>query len=76
MMDRSIIANVDNTPKQQMIVTTLARSAERSGAELVAQYVSTEEERASLNRLGIGYMHGPIFGPPISRGAISMKLAA
>jgi len=66
-LDRSIVADIQHHPEQQVLVTTLLRFAESLGSELIAEGMEVEEEASTLRALGVTWGQGYLLarpGPP------------
>ena len=63
-LDGSLIAQIDVDGPRQALAASLEQFAEQIGAELVAEGIEREEERAVCERLGITWGQGYLFGVP------------
>jgi EAL domain-containing protein (putative c-di-GMP-specific phosphodiesterase class I)/GGDEF domain-containing protein len=66
-IDASVVRGIDNNLVKQEIFATIARAGETIGANLVAVGVESEEEAATLRRLGARYAQGYYFAGPAPR---------
>jgi EAL domain-containing protein (putative c-di-GMP-specific phosphodiesterase class I) len=65
-VDMSIVRDVDSTPRKRRLVELLARFAEATDAELVAEGVETEAESEVLREIGAHLLQGYLYGKPSS----------
>ncbi len=63
-VDMSIVRDVDTTPRKRRLVELLARFAEATDAQLVAEGVETEGEAEVLKEIGAHLLQGYLFGRP------------
>jgi EAL domain-containing protein (putative c-di-GMP-specific phosphodiesterase class I) len=69
-VDIGLIRNIDTDPVTQALITALASVAVTAGARLIAEGVETEEELATLHRLGVTLGQGYLLGRPSSEPPI------
>lgn len=69
-IDGSLIKDIDNLPKQALIVETISGFCGKLGIKTVAEFVSSSEIYNLVNGLGINYMQGYHFGKPVSKNQI------
>ena len=67
-LDPSLVCDIASSPAKTKIVSTLVRLCRELGARLVADGVSTVEERVALVELGCDLLQGPLIGAPIDVG--------
>ena len=63
-LDRSWVKGVDTDPARQALIAGLRYFANQTGAELIAEGVEREEERAALLELEVDYGQGYLLGRP------------
>jgi diguanylate cyclase (GGDEF)-like protein len=63
-LDRSFITEVDRDVASEQIVRAVVELARGCGLLLVAEGVETEQQAAVLQRLGVPYVQGYLFGRP------------
>lgn len=63
-LDAALVRNVDVSPKQQKVVSTLVSMCHTLGIPLVADGIETLAERATLVDLGCDLLQGPLIGRP------------
>ncbi len=61
---------IDSQSELRAIVQSLAEMCERLDRRILAEGVETAEEEAVLRRLGIRYVQGFFFGPPMAISAL------
>jgi PAS domain S-box-containing protein len=64
-LDRALVAGIDGDPARQALVAGMVHFADGIGAVLVGEGIETEEERATLMRLGTGAGQGYLLGCPL-----------
>ncbi len=64
-LDRSWVEAVDADPARQALIAGLRYFADQTGAELIAEGVEREEERATLLELRVDYGQGYLLGRPV-----------
>jgi EAL domain-containing protein (putative c-di-GMP-specific phosphodiesterase class I) len=69
-VDIGLIRNVDADPVTQALITALASVAATAGARLIAEGVETEDELATLHRLGVTLGQGYLLARPSLEPAI------
>lgn len=69
-VDMSLVRGVDSDPPRQELLGALHAVAGKLGAEIIAEGIETPEEMAALQRLGIPFGQGYLFGraAPLRRG--------
>ncbi len=65
-LDRSWVKGVDTDPSRQALIAGLRYFADQTGAELIAEGVEREEERATLVDLQVDYGQGYLLGRPVA----------
>jgi EAL domain-containing protein (putative c-di-GMP-specific phosphodiesterase class I) len=68
-LDRSWIHGVDEDPARQAMIAGLRHFADQTGAELIAEGIEREEERATLVALRVELGQGYLLGRPAAIGA-------
>jgi EAL domain-containing protein (putative c-di-GMP-specific phosphodiesterase class I) len=71
-LDRSLIAEIDHDPNGQSLARSLQDFAASIGAEVIAEGIEYETERAACRSVGLRYGQGYLFGRP----QIRQRLAA
>ena len=69
-VDIGLIHDIDADPVTQALITALATVAATAGARLIAEGVETEEELATLHRLGVTLGQGYLLARPSKEPAI------
>lgn len=64
-LDRGLICDIHRTPKKQYLVQSIIHYAEGLGITVIAEGVETKGEADFLLSLGICYMQGYYFSPPL-----------
>jgi EAL domain-containing protein (putative c-di-GMP-specific phosphodiesterase class I) len=63
-VDRAFVKGIDEDPARQELVRALQGVADRIHARIIAEGLDTLEELETLNKLGIPYGQGWLFGKP------------
>ena len=63
-LDLSIVTGIEHDPVRQALVSALVFFAGKTGSELIAEGIETENEAAVLRELGVGFGQGYLFGRP------------
>lgn len=63
-LERSLISGIDSNAEKASLVKALLAHADELGAEIVAEGIETEPERAALMALGFRYGQGYLLGRP------------
>ena len=63
-VDRSLVAGIDEDPAKRAILIGFQSIADRIGARLIAEGLDTLEELQTLDKLGIPFGQGWLFGKP------------
>lgn len=63
-IDRSMVSGVDQDPARQDVLAAVLQLAEKMGAQVIGEGLDTLEELAMLERLGIRFGQGWLFGHP------------
>jgi EAL domain-containing protein (putative c-di-GMP-specific phosphodiesterase class I) len=63
-LDISLVRGIDADELRQALAAGLAYFALRSGCNLIAEGVETEDEASVLRRLGVEFAQGYLFGRP------------
>ena len=63
-IDLTLIRSVDQDPARQELVNTLNHLAQKIGAVVIAEGIETREELEALQRIGVPYGQGYLFGHP------------
>lgn len=63
-LDRSLVADVHEHPSRIALLESLLTFASRIGSRIIAEGVETEEEAATLWRVGVRYAQGHLFARP------------
>jgi EAL domain-containing protein (putative c-di-GMP-specific phosphodiesterase class I) len=74
-LDRSVVAALDNRPRQAALVEAMVTIAERLGIGLVAEGIETEAERDTLLALGVRCGQGYLLGHPAPPATVVDLLA-
>jgi EAL domain-containing protein (putative c-di-GMP-specific phosphodiesterase class I) len=73
-LDHSLVRDVDTDPARASLAGCLVLFADRIGATLVAEGIEADQERATLQGLGVRYGQGFHLGVPVSVGALADSL--
>jgi EAL domain-containing protein (putative c-di-GMP-specific phosphodiesterase class I) len=63
-IDRAMVSGVDQDPARQDVLAALLTLAEKMGAQVIGEGLDTLEELEMLERLGIRFGQGWLFGHP------------
>ena len=63
-LDRSLVQNLDTDPAKQALVDAFVRFGRRTGAQVVAEGIETEEELRTLADLDVSYGQGYFLAKP------------
>ncbi len=63
-MDRAFVSGVDEDPARQDLLASLLTLAEKMGSRVIGEGLDTLEELEMLEKLGIHYGQGWLFGHP------------
>lgn len=63
-LDRSLVQNLDADPAKQALVDSFVRFGRRTGAQVVAEGIETEEELRTLADLDVNYGQGYFLSKP------------
>jgi diguanylate cyclase (GGDEF)-like protein len=63
-LDRSLVTDVDSDPAKQALVDSFVRFGRRTGAQVVAEGIETEEELRTLADLDVAYGQGYFLSKP------------
>ena len=63
-LDRTIIAGIDNDPKQRALCAAMVSFSSQIGASLVAEGIETKSELATVTGLGVNTGQGYLLGRP------------
>src|SRR5438093_265309 len=63
-LDRSLVTDVDKDPAKQALVDSFVRFGRRTGAQVVAEGIETEEELSTLADLDVSYGQGYFLSKP------------
>jgi diguanylate cyclase (GGDEF)-like protein len=63
-LDRSLVTDVDSDPAKQALVDSFVRFGRRTGAQVVAEGIETEEELRALADLDVAYGQGYFLAKP------------
>jgi diguanylate cyclase (GGDEF)-like protein len=63
-LDRSLVTDVDSDPAKQALVDSFVRFGRRTGAQVVAEGIETEEEMRTLADLDVSYGQGYFLSKP------------
>jgi EAL domain-containing protein (putative c-di-GMP-specific phosphodiesterase class I) len=63
-VDRAFVAGIDEDPMRQELLRALQSVAEKLGARIIGEGLDTLEELETLDRLGISFGQGWLFGKP------------
>lgn len=69
-LDRGLISDINRTPKQQYLVQSIIHYAKGLGITVIAEGVETKGEADFLLSVGISYMQGFYFSPPLEWEAL------
>lgn len=64
-IDGQFIKGIQNNPRNQDIVESIASMAQKMGMEVIAEFVSTKEEFEVVKKLGVHYSQGFLFNAPL-----------
>jgi len=67
-LDRLFVQDIDQNPRKQLLVDSMARMAERMGARLIAEGIETAGEFATMRTLHVPMSQGYYLGRPQSAG--------
>lgn len=68
-LDQALVRSIQSDPARQALVAGMSHFARTTGAMLIAEGIETEEERRTLQMLGVEYGQGFLLGRPESLGA-------
>lgn len=63
-LDHSLVRAVEVNDRQQKVVASMIELAQMFGSQLIAEAIETNAERQVLERLGVDWMQGFLFGRP------------
>jgi diguanylate cyclase (GGDEF)-like protein len=63
-LDRSLVQNIDTDPAKQALVDSFVRFGRRTGAQVVAEGIETEDELRTLADLDVDYGQGYFLAKP------------
>ncbi len=66
-IDGSIIKNINTHKQSKIIAETITQFAKKSNIKVVAEFVSSQKILEILNKLGIDYLQGFYFSPPLRK---------
>ncbi|GAB3195656.1 hypothetical protein GCM10027261_16470 [Geodermatophilus arenarius] len=75
-LDRALVRDVDTDPARASLAVSLVLFADRIGADLVAEGIESESERAALEGVGVRYGQGFHLGPPAPGAAFEERAGA
>ncbi len=75
-IDRSLIAEICDSPREQAIVRAIIATAEALDAAVVAEGIETEGQRAALRELGVRSGQGYLFARPMAARMVAETRAA
>lgn len=64
-IDGQFVRNIDAMPHKQTIVKNIVKMAKGMGLEVIAEHVATQEEKETLEALGVSYGQGFYFSQPL-----------
>ena len=64
-IDGQFIKGIQNNPRNQDIVESIASMAQKMRMEVIAEFVSTKEEFEVVKKLGVHYSQGFLFNAPL-----------
>jgi EAL domain-containing protein (putative c-di-GMP-specific phosphodiesterase class I) len=67
-LDRLFVQDIDQNPRKQLLVDSMARMAERMGVRLIAEGIETEGEFATVRQLHVPMSQGFYLGRPQPAG--------
>lgn len=73
-LDRSLLNNIDQDPRQQRIVGSLTQMLHGLSVPIVAEGAETEEQFATLKNLGCDYIQGYLISKPITHRDLTVFL--
>ncbi|KJY82721.1 hypothetical protein TW81_10875 [Vibrio galatheae] len=73
-IDRSFIAQLEKKDSDELLVTTIANLANNMGLSSVAEGIETERQSKRLQELGVPFLQGYYFSPPVPHSEIEKKL--
>jgi diguanylate cyclase (GGDEF)-like protein len=69
-IDGSLIKDINNLPKQALIVETIAGFCKKLNIKTVAEFVSSDEIYEVVKGFNVNYMQGYNFGKPVSKSEL------
>ena len=63
-LDMELVRGIDSCGPRRIIVEGIVRTAQRLGITVIAEGIETDEERSTLNLLGIRYLQGYLLAKP------------
>ena len=70
-LDMQLVRGVSVDPARQALIAGMVYFARQSGCLLIAEGIESDEERATLRRLGVPFGQGFLFGHPATATAIA-----
>jgi EAL domain-containing protein (putative c-di-GMP-specific phosphodiesterase class I) len=67
-LDRLFVQGIDKDPRKQMLVDSMARMADRMGAQLIAEGIETAGEFEAMRALNVPMSQGYFLGRPQPAG--------
>lgn len=67
-LDRLFVHGIDREPRKQLLVDSMARMADRMGAQLIAEGIETAEEFETMRQLKVPMSQGFYLGHPRAAG--------
>jgi EAL domain-containing protein (putative c-di-GMP-specific phosphodiesterase class I) len=74
--DRSLIAGICDSPREEAIVRAIIATAEALDAAVVAEGIETEGQRTALRALGVRSGQGYLFARPMAARLVAEDRAA
>ncbi len=65
-IDGSLVQNLKNDKRKQEIIETIVLMAKKLHLKTIAEFVENEETAKLLNKLGVDFLQGYYFAPPMS----------
>ncbi len=74
-LDHSLVRAIEANDRQQKVVASMIELSQMFGSQLIAEAIETPAERAALERLGVDWMQGFLFGRPAKPFVAGKKAA-
>ncbi len=63
-LDKSLVRDIDKDPSRRELASALIQFADKTGSQLIAEGVETEQELTALRRMGVHLAQGYFLGSP------------